>query len=52
MVMENVELDYVFDVKDTYARRDIPNAYTDKKLEMFKWTATEEQAIEILNNYF
>lgn len=49
---ENVELDYVFDVKDTYARRDIPNAYTDKKLEMFKWTATEEQAIEILNNYF
>lgn len=49
---ENVELDYVFDVKDTYARRDIPNAYTDKKLEMFKWTATEEQAREILNNYF
>ena len=49
---ENVELDYVFDVKDTYARKDIPNAYTDKKLEIFKWTATEEQATEILNNYF
>lgn len=24
-----VNLNYVFDVKDTYARKDIPNAYTD-----------------------
>ena len=33
---DNMHLDYVFDVSDTYARKDIPNAYTDKKLENFK----------------
>jgi len=49
---DNMHLDYVFDVNDTYARKDIPNAYTDKKLENFKWNATKEQATEILKNYF
>lgn len=44
-------LDYVFDVKDTYARRDIPNAYTDQKLQIFKWKATEQEAIQILKDY-
>lgn len=47
----DVQLDYVFDVKDTYARRDIPNAYTDQKLQIFKWKATEQEVIQILNNY-
>lgn len=49
---DNIHLDYVFDVSDTYARKDIPNAYTDKKLENFKWRATEEQATDILKSYF
>ena len=47
----DVQLDYVFDVKDTYARRDIPNAYTDQKLQIFKWKATEQEVIQILKNY-
>lgn len=47
----DVHLDYVFDVKDTYARRDIPNAYTDQKLQVFKWKATEQEAVQILKNY-
>ncbi|MGN1384210.1 MAG: hypothetical protein ACI4XD_02830, partial [Clostridia bacterium] len=47
-----IALDYVFDVSDTYARKDIPNAYTDERLQIFKWKATEEQAVEILNTYF
>ena len=47
----DVQLDYVFDVKDTYARRDIPNAYTDQKLLIFKWKATEQEVIQILKNY-
>lgn len=47
----DVQLDYVFDVKDTYARRDIPNAYTDERLETFKWKATEEEVIKILSEY-
>ncbi len=47
-----VALDYVFDISDTYARKDIANAYTDEKLEIFKWKATEEQATQILNEYF
>lgn len=47
-----IALDYVFDVSDTYARKDIPNAYTDEKLQIFKWKATEQQAVEILNTYF
>jgi len=48
----DVALEYVFDVTDTYAKKNIPNAYTDEKLEIFKWKATEEQAVEILNSYF
>lgn len=47
-----IALDYVFDVSDTYARRDIPNAYTDEKLQIFKWKATEQQVIDILNFHF
>lgn len=47
----DVQLDYVFDVKDTYARRDIPNAYTDQKLQIFKWKATEQEVVQILKNY-
>lgn len=47
-----VSLNYVFDVKDTYARKDITNAYTDSKLEKFKWKATEEEIVSILKNYF
>lgn len=47
-----IALDYVFDVSDTYARKDIPNAYTDERLQIFKWKATEEQVVEILNTYF
>ena len=47
-----IALDYVFDVSDTYARRDIPNAYTDEKLQVFKWKATEQQVIDILNFHF
>lgn len=47
-----VNLNYVFDVKDTYARKDIPNAFTDSKLEKFKWKATEEEIISILKDYF
>lgn len=47
-----IALDYVFDVSDTYARKDIVNAYTDEKLQIFKWKATEEQAVQILNSYF
>lgn len=47
-----IALDYVFDVSDTYARRDIPNAYTDERLQIFKWKATEEQVVQILNTYF
>lgn len=47
----DVQLDYVFDVKDTYARRDIPNAYTDQKLLIFKWKATEQEVVQILKNY-
>lgn len=47
-----IELDYVFDVNDTYARKDIPNAYTDERLQIFKWKATEEQVVDILNSYF
>lgn len=47
----DILLDYVFDVKDTYARRDIPNAYTDQKLQIFKWKATEQEAIQILKDY-
>ena len=47
----DVQLDYVFDVKDTYARRDIPNAYTDQKLQIFKWKETEQEVIQILKNY-
>lgn len=47
-----IALDYVFDVSDTYARKDIPNAYTDERLQIFRWKATEEQAVEILNTYF
>ena len=50
-VENDVQLEYVFDVKDTYARRDIPNAYTDQKLQVFKWKATEQEAIQILKNY-
>lgn len=48
----DVALDYVFDVSDTYAKKDIPNAYTDEKLQIFKWKATKQQAVEILNTYF
>ena len=48
----DVALEYVFDVSDTYAKKDIPNAYTDEKLQIFKWKATEQQAVEILNTYF
>ena len=47
-----IALDYVFDVSDTYARKDIPNAYTDERLQIFKWKATEEQVVQILNTYF
>lgn len=47
----DVQLDYVFDVKDTYARRDIPNAYTDQKLQIFKWKETEQEVVQILKNY-
>ena len=47
-----IALDYVFDVSDTYARRDLPNAYTDERLQIFKWKATEEQVVQILNTYF
>lgn len=47
-----IALDYVFDVSDTYARKDIPNAYTDERLKIFKWKATEEQVVQILNTYF
>ena len=47
-----IALDYVFDVSDTYARKDIPNAYTDEKLQVFKWKATEQQVIDILNFHF
>lgn len=47
----DVHLDYVFDVRDTYARKDIPNAYTDQKLQMFKWKATEQEAVQILKEY-
>lgn len=44
-------LEYVFDVKDTYARIDIPNAYTDEKLKVFKWNANENETIDILIDY-
>jgi len=44
-------LEYVFDVKDTYARSDIPNAYTDEKLNVFKWNANENETIDILKEY-
>ena len=44
-------LEYVFDVKDTYARSDIPNAYTDEKLNVFKWSANENETIDILKEY-
>ena len=47
-----IALDYVFDVSDTYARKDIPNAYTDERLQIFKWKATEEQVVQTLNTYF
>ena len=47
-----IALDYVFDVSDTYARKDIPNAYTDERLQIFKWKATEDQVVQILNTYF
>ena len=47
----NTYLEYVFDVKDTYARRDIPNAYTDDKLKVFKWKASEIETIDILKSY-
>lgn len=47
-----IALNYVFDVSDTYARKDIPNAYTDERLQIFKWKATEEQVVQILNTYF
>lgn len=48
----DISLDYVFDVSDTYAKKDIPNAYTDEKLQIFKWKATQQQVVEILNTYF
>lgn len=52
-ILKDVEndtyLEYVFDVKDTYARSDIPNAYTDEKLNIFKWNANE--TIDILKEY-
>lgn len=48
---DEISLKYVFDVTDTYARNGIPNAYTDEKLKQFKWTATEEQVIDILSEY-
>lgn len=48
---DEMSLKYVFDVTDTYARNGIPNAYTDEKLKQFKWTATEEQVIDILSEY-
>ena len=47
-----IALDYVFDVSDTYVRKDIPNAYTDERLQIFKWKATEEQVVQILYTYF
>lgn len=47
-----IALDYVFDVSDTYARRDMPNAYTDERLQAFKWKATEQQVVDILNFHF
>jgi len=51
--MDNeVVLDYVFDVSDTYVRKDILNAYTNEKLQIFKWKANEKQVIEVLNNHF
>lgn len=48
----DVSLDYVFDVSDTYARKGIVNAYTDEKLKVFQWTATEDETIKILKDYF
>lgn len=54
-ILKDVEndtyLEYVFDVKDTYARSDIPNAYTDEKLNVFKWNANENETIDILKEY-
>lgn len=54
-ILKDVEndtyLEYVFDVKDTYARSDIPNAYNDEKLKAFKWQSSENETIDILKDY-